>query len=194
MSKRANSDSVFTPELLRITKIFGVVSLGLVLILSFFNERRANNTGKDQSFVMTSANRMYFQNVKAIQYDREVRRDAGMTVYRHKKRILEENNPTIGLMIILNPTKDEAYIYLEPINLNWPITLRIISSEKRKSYTFENGNKSDHLHYFQILKPAIEAGNMIEIQTSSGWNPIWSTPKEKEALNAILEDFQNLTD
>ncbi|WP_075348769.1 hypothetical protein [Algoriphagus marinus] len=194
MSKRANSDSVFTPELLRIIKIFGVVSLGLVLILSFFNERRANNTGQDQSFVMTSANRMYFQNVKAIQYDRELRRDAGMTVYRHKKRILEENNPTIGLMIILNPTKDEAYIYLEPINLNWPITLRIISSEKPKSYTFENGNKSDHLHYFQILKPAIEAGNLIEIQTSSGWNPIWSTPKEKEALNAILEDFQNLTD
>jgi hypothetical protein len=194
MSKRANSDSVFTPELLRIIKIFGVVSLGLVLILSFFNERRANNTGKDQSFVMTSANRMYFQNVKAIQYDREVRRDAGMTVYRHKKRILEENNPTIGLMIILNPTKDEAYIYLEPINLNWPITLRIISSEKPKTYTFENGNKSDHLYYFQLLKPAIEAGNLIEIQASSGWNPIWSTPKEKEALNAIMEDFQNLTD
>ncbi|MDG1279130.1 MAG: hypothetical protein P8O16_17765 [Algoriphagus sp.] len=194
MSKRANSDSVFTPELIRIIKIFGAVSLGLVLMLSFFNERRANNTGQDQTFVMTSANRMYFQNVKAIQYDMEVRRDAGMTVYRHKKLTPEANNSNISIMIILNPSKDEAYIYLEPIKLNWPITLRIISNEKSKTYTFENGNKSDHLHYFQLLKPAIEAGNLIEIQTGSGWNPIWSTPKEKEALNAILEDFQNLTD
>jgi hypothetical protein len=137
---------------------------------------------------------MYFQNVKAIQYDRELRRDAGMTVYRHKKLMLEGANPDISMMIILNPSKDEAYIYLEPINLDWPINLRIISNEKSKSYTFDNGNKSDHLHYFQILKPAIQAGNLIELQTSSGWNPIWSTSKEKEALNAIFEDFQNLTD
>ena len=194
MSKRANSDSVFTPELLQIIKIFGAVSLGLVLILSFFNERRASNTGQDQTFMMTSASRMYFQNVKGIQYDRELRRDAAMTVYRHKKLTVEGANPNMSMMIILNPSKDEAYIYLEPINLDWPLTLRIYSNENSKSYTFENGNKSDHLHYFQLLKPAIEAGSLIELQTRFGWNPIWSTPKEKEALKAILEDFENLID
>lgn len=193
MSKRVNSDSVFTPELLRIVKIFGAFSLGLVLILSFFNERRADNTGRDQTFAMTSANRIYFQNVKSVNYDREVRRDAGMTVYLNKKLRLEGPDPNIGLAIILNPTKDEAYIYLEPKNLDWPITMRIDSNDTSKSYTFENGNKSDHLSYFQLLKPAIQAGNLIEIKTSSGWSPIWSTPKEKEALNAILDDFHNLT-
>lgn len=193
MSKRVNSDSVFTPELLRIVKIFGAFSLGLVLILSFFNERRADNTGRDQTFAMTSANRIYFQNVKSVNYDREVRRDAGMTVYLNKKLRLEGPDPNIGLAIILNPIKDEAYIYLEPKNLDWPITMRIDSNDTSKSYTFENGNKSDHLSYFQLLKPAIQAGNLIEIKTSSGWSPIWSTPKEKEALNAILDDFHNLT-
>jgi hypothetical protein len=193
MSKRVNSDSVFTPELLRIVKIFGAFSLGLVLILSFFNERRADNTGRDQTFAMTSANRIYFQNVKSVNYDREVRRDAGMTVYLNKKLRLEGPDPNIGLAIILNPIKDEAYIYLEPKNLDWPITMRIDSNDTSKSYTFENGNKSDHLSYFQLLKLAIQAGNLIEIKTSSGWSPIWSTPKEKEALNAILDDFHNLT-
>ena len=194
MSKRANSDSVFTPELLRIIKIFGAVSLGLVFVLSFFNDRRADNTGKDRAFVMISANRIYFQNVKVIQYDREVRRDAGMTVYQHKKLQTEGNNPNVSLLIILNPKNDEAYIYLEPINLEWPIKLRIDSMEMSKTYTFENGNKSDHLRYFQLLRPFIQSGAMIQVQTSSGWKPVWSSSKDKEAINATLEDFQNLTD
>jgi hypothetical protein len=35
---------------------------------------------------------------------------------------------------------------------------------------------------------------LIELQTDEGWIPIWTSPKEKEAIKAILEDYKNLTE
>jgi|AntRauMFilla1563_2_1112583.scaffolds.fasta_scaffold00396_5 hypothetical protein len=194
MSKRANSDSVFSPELLRIIKIFGAFSVGLVLVLSFFNERRADNTGKDRTFEMTSASRLYFQNVKAIQYDRELRRDAEMTIYRHKKSRLEDDKTSVILMIILNIQRDEAYIYLEPKGIDWPLEFKLKSDDQSTEVMFQNGNKSDHLNMFRTLEAYIGADASIQLKTESGWIPIWETPKEREALNSILEDYRKLTE
>lgn len=194
MSKRANSDSVFSPELLRIIKIFGVFSVGLVLVLSFFNERRAENTGKDRTFEMTSASRLYFQNVKAIQYDRELRRDAEMTIYRHKKSRFDDDKTSVILMIILNIQRDEVYIYLEPKGIDWPLQFKLKNDNQSTQVLFQNGNKSDHLNMFRTLKAYIGANASIQLKTESGWIPIWETPKEREALNSIVEDYQKLTE
>jgi hypothetical protein len=193
MAKPIKSDSTLTPELVKIIKVFGLVSIALVIFFSFFNDRRANNTGQDETFRMSSSARMYFSNVRGISYDREVRRDAGMQIFRNKTFSNEDEDPNLGLILILNPGKDEAYIYLEPINLDWPITLRLKSANGQESFSFENGNKSDHFRYFEILKPAIESSELIEVQTAKGWIPIWTSPKEKEAIKAILEDYKNLT-
>lgn len=194
MAKPIKSDSTLTPELVKIIKVFGLVSIALVFFFSFFNDRRANNTGQDEIFRMSSSARMYFSNVRGISYEREVRRDAGMQIFRNKAFNNEDENPNLGLILILNPKKDEAYIYLEPINLDWPITLRLKSASGQESHSFENGNKSDHLRYFEILKSAIESSELIELQTDEGWIPIWTSPKEKEAIKAILEDYKNLTE
>ena len=193
MAKPIKSDPILTPELIKIIKGFGLASVALVVFFSFFNERRANNTGQDQAFRMSSSARMYFSNVRGINYEREVRIDAGMQIFRNKAFSNKEENPNLSLILILNPGKDEAYIYLEPINLDWPITIRLKSTNGLESPTFENGNKSDHLRYCKILKTAIEGSELIELQTDEGWIPIWTSQKEKEAIKAVLEDYQKLT-
>jgi hypothetical protein len=193
MAKPIKSDTILTPELIKIIKGFGLASVALVVFFSFFNERRANNTGQDEAFRMSSSARMYFSNVRGINYEREVRRDAGMQIFRNKAFSNKDDNPNLLLILILNPGKDEAYIYLEPINLDWPITIRLKSTNGLESPTFENGNKSDHLRYCKILKTAIEGSELIELQTDEGWIPIWTSQKEKEAIKAVLEDYQKLT-
>ena len=81
------SHDTFSPEMLRILKIFGVGSLVFVFIMSFFNERRANNSGQEDSpMSIGDADRLYFKNVRAAYYDVEERKDARMTIYRHGKR------------------------------------------------------------------------------------------------------------
>jgi hypothetical protein len=193
MAKLIKSDPILTPELIKIIKWFGLVSIALVVFFSFFNERRANNTGQDEIFLMSSSARLYFSNVRGINYEREVRRDAGMQIFRNKAFSNKDDNSNLALILILNPGKDEAYIYLEPINLDWPITIRLKSMNGLESQTFENGNKSDHLRYCKILKTAIEGSKQIELQTDEGWIPIWTSQKDKEAIKAVLEDYQKLT-
>jgi hypothetical protein len=193
MAKPIKTNSTLTPELVKIIKVFGLISIALVILFSFFNDRRANNTGKDGDFRMSSSARIYFSNVRGINYEREFRTDAGMQIFRNKAFNNEDENPNLGLILILNPVKEEAYIYLEPINLDWPVSLRLKSAKGLESYSFENGNKADHLRYFEILKPAVKSSELIELQTDEGWIPIWTSLKEKEAIKTILEDFKNLT-
>ena len=51
----------FSPEMIKIYKIFGLGSLLFVLLLSFFNERRANNSGEEKPLMrITDSDRLIF--------------------------------------------------------------------------------------------------------------------------------------
>ena len=192
MPSRQKSTEIFTPELIKIFKIFGLISIGLVLLLSFFNTKRANNSGDDLTFRMTSSSRLYFLNVRALKYDRESRSDAGMLLFRHGKREIPDSNPSLDLVIILNSQKDEAYLYLKPINMDWPLEIRASKDGKQHVFQFQNSNNSDFLNYVRDLEPWIIDDAKFELKKDSTWTSIWAKPKEKEALKAILEDYFRL--
>ncbi|UZD21549.1 hypothetical protein [Algoriphagus halophytocola] len=192
---RQKKDAVFTPELIRILKIFGIFSIAFVVLLSFFDSKRASNSGKDLAFRMSSSSRIFFLNLKAIHYDRAIRADAGMTLFRHADREKSDSRPLLDVLIILNPIKDEAYLYLEPINTSWPIALRVGREGKlEKEFLFENGNKSDFLDYLSQLEPWLDPESKIELKSGEDWNPIWNTAKERNAILETLEDFARLTE
>ncbi|MDP2040893.1 MAG: hypothetical protein Q8S14_07045 [Algoriphagus sp.] len=188
----AQSDQVLTPELVKLLKIFIFLSLGLVLILSFFNSYRANNTGEDKSYRVNDSNRLYFMNVRAIHYDREVRRDAGMTLFRHGKRLQSDAQPTLDLVILLNPVKDDAYIYFELKNADWPIRLSAKTDKDVLVFDFSNGNNDEHFGLIQKLKPLIQANAEFELILDGKTFPIWSNEKEKEAVKSVVEDYFRL--
>lgn len=192
MPNRQNTSEIFNPELVKLLKIFGLTSVLFVLFLSFFNTKRANNSGDDLTFRITSSSRLYFLNVRAIRYDRESRSDAGMILFRHGKREISDSKPTLDLVIILNSQKDEAYIYLEPGNMDWPLEIRASKDGKEEMFQFQNSNNSDFLEYVRKLEPWIKDDAEFELKKDSMWTPIWSKPKEKEALKTILEDYFRL--
>jgi len=192
MAQKPKTDPILTPELIRIIKIFGIASISLVLVLSFFNDKRANNSGEDDTFRMADSDRLYFLNVRASYYDRENRTDAGMTLFRHGKRQISDSIPALDLLIILNSQKDEAYLYLEPLNLDWPIKIRASGQNQSEEFILENGNKSDHKSHLDKLKPWIEDTASFDLWFKEGWIPIWETPKEKEVLKTVLNDYFRL--
>lgn len=192
MPNRQNTSEIFNPELVKLLKIFGLTSVLFVLFLSFFNTKRANNSGDDLTFRITSSSRLYFLNVRAIRYDRESRSDAGMILFRHGKREISDSKPTLDLVIILNSQKDEAYLYLEPGNMDWPLEIRASKDGKEEMFQFQNSNNSDFLEYVRKLEPWIKDDAEFELKKDSMWTPIWSKPKEKEALKTILEDYFRL--
>ncbi len=189
MKKR---DPIFTPELVKILKIFIFSALALVLVLSFFNEYRADNTGQDRTFRMANSNRIYFQNVRSINYDREIRQDAGMQLFRHRQRLRSEARPTLDLVILINPKKDEAYIYFELKNAEWPIQIQITGNGEAETHDFVNGNKLEHFGLFQKLVPAIKNDADFELVIGENSFPLWSEQKEKEAVKTVMEDYLRL--
>lgn len=192
MAQKLQTDPILTPELIKIIKIFGIASISLVFILSFFNDKRANNSGEDDTFRMADSDRLYFLNVRASYYDRENRSDAGMALFRHGKRQISDSIPTLDLLIILNSQKDEAYLYLEPMNFDWPIKIRASTELKSEEFTLDNGNKFDHKSNVDKLKPWIEETASFDFWYRNAWIRIWASPKEKEVLKTILNDYFRL--
>ncbi|MFN3757704.1 MAG: hypothetical protein ACK4SF_00685 [Algoriphagus aquaeductus] len=185
-------DPVLTPELIKILKIFIFSSLGLVLVFSFFNSYRADNTGQNRTFRVADADRLYFLNVRGLSYDRELRKDAGMTLFRHGKRKVEEENPTFFPLIIHNPIKDEAYVYFELLNSDYPVKIFAKSTDIIDSVEFSNGNNQDHLDLVYKIKPWIEASYEFELAISGKRFPLWSDEKEKDVLKTVMEDYFRL--
>jgi hypothetical protein len=146
-------DPVLTPELIKIMKIFIFSSLGLVLVFSFFNSYRADNTGADRTFKMTDSDKLYFLNVRSIHYDRELRRDAGMTLFRHGKRFQPDSLPSFHPLIILNPVKDDAYVFFELQHAEYPIRLQASLGSETQFIDFSNGNNQDHFKLLNQVKP-----------------------------------------
>ena len=191
MSKR---DPIFTPELVKVLKIFIFSSLALVLVLSFFNGYRANNSGEDRTFRVTDSNRLYFQNVRSIHYDREIRQDASMTLFRHRNRLETDTLPSLDLVIILNPVKDDAYIYFELKNGEWPIQIRTTYSGMVETIDFGNGNNLDHFDLLRKITPAIEQNAQFELILGGKIYPLWAEEKEKDVFKTVSEDYFRLLD
>ncbi|WP_297336409.1 hypothetical protein [Algoriphagus sp.] len=187
----AAKDSILTPELLKILKIFGLASVVLVLILSFFDTHRASNSGEDLTFRISDSARLFFLNLKAINYEREVRSDAGMTLFRHGGFQDERKEADLHLMIILNPNQGEAYLYLKPVKLDFPFSIQK-SGEDSSILTLVDGNKFDHLRQVEALKPWIENGEELELVIKNQKIPLWQSKSEKEALKSTLEDYFRL--
>ena len=190
-----NKKESFSPELIRLLKIFGIGSLVFVLVMSFFNEKRANNSGKEPSPMrMGDAERIFFKNVRAAYYDIENRKDAKMTIYRHGKRKKDTNLPNLVFSIILNQGTDEAYIFLEPDFAEFPIHLKWSHPDKNLEgeITFEGGDKFAHFEFAQKIAPLLLENVYFEIRKSDGWTPLWVDEKEKNAVLITIEDYQKL--
>lgn len=185
-------DPVLTPELIRIIKVFILSALAFVLVLSFFNSYRANNSGQDKTFKVADSDRLYFLNVRGIHYNRELRKEAGMTLFRHKKWPSRESAPTFHPTIILNPLKDEAYIYFELENTSYPIQLELVRNGHSELVVFNDGNNLDHLTLIQKLTPYFNENQLVNLKTGAEVFPLWNTDKEKDIFKTITEDYFRL--
>jgi hypothetical protein len=190
-----NNKDTLSPELIRLLKIFGIGSFVFVLVMSFFNEKRANNSGKEPCPMrMTDAERIYFKNVRSAYYDIEIRRDAKMTVYRHGKRSKDTNRPTLVFSIILNQINDEAYIFLEPNFEELPVRIKWSIPDKNQEgeITFEGGDKFAHFEFTQKITPLLLDNAIFEILVKESWRTLWRDEKEKNAVMVTIEDYQKL--
>ncbi|TVP48304.1 MAG: hypothetical protein EA341_11320 [Mongoliibacter sp.] len=189
------SPDTFSPEMIRIFKIFGFGSLFFVFVLSFFNEKRANNTGEmDSIMYVADPERIYFKNLRASHYDIEGRNDAKMNLYRHGKREKSDSQPHLNFMILLNRVKNEAYIYAEPFPESLPLKIKWINSDSGESgeLEFQGGNKFAHFEFAEQIYPKLIENTYFEMWHNEDWVPILTEGPERDAVKVTLVDFYRL--
>ncbi|MDN3669088.1 hypothetical protein QWY93_07090 [Echinicola jeungdonensis] len=193
------AEPILTPELIRIMKIFGLASLCIVLIFSFFNERRANNSGDSSITRITASSRLFFENVRQIKYEKETRRDAKMDIFRLKKRIKSKKLYLINLSIIISRLRDEAYIFVEPseiLSQQNKIQLRWHDQHQRENgqISFEPGDRFAHFDFVKKLFLLLEEDKDFEVKINGAWKKILADEKERKAFITTATDYFRLVE
>ena len=180
---------VFTPDLIKVLKIFLGSALGLVLLLSFFDGYRANNTGKDRTFQVADADRLFFVNLRSIHYDREVRQEADMELFRHGKRLKSDTIPRFFPAILLPSKTKEAYLFFELEGADYPIQIQAILGDEVIQIPFDLSGNTAHKSLGEQLWPLLQQQASFNLLVQGKEYPLWQTESDKEVLKTVLTDY-----
>ena len=180
---------VLTPDLIKVLKIFLGSALALVLVLSFFDGYRANNTGKDRSFQVADADRLFFVNLRSIHYDREVRLEAEMELFQHGKRLKSDTIPTFFPAILLPSKTNEAYLFFELEGVDYPIQIQAKFGEDVIQIPFDLEGNTAHKALGEQLWTLLQQNASFSLSVDGKEYPLWQTESEKEVLKTVLTDY-----
>ena len=180
---------VLTPDLIKVLKIFLGSALGLVLLLSFFDGYRANNTGKDRTFQVADADRLFFVNLRSIHYDREVRQEAEMELFRHGKRRKFDTIPSFFPAILLPSKTKEAYLFFELEGADYPIQIQAILGDEVIQIPFDLSGNTAHKSLGEQLWSLLQQQVSFKLLVEGKEYPLWQTESDKEVLKTVLTDY-----
>jgi len=180
---------VFTPDLIKVLKIFLGSALGIVLLLSFFDGYRADNTGKDRSFKIANADKLFFVNLRSIHYDRELRSEAKMEIFRHGKRQIAPNTPSFFPAILFPSKEGEAYLFFELEGATYPIQIQVKDQGKETKISFDLAGNTGHKALAEQLWPFLQRDASFTWEVNGSKYPLWANESEKEVLKTVLTDY-----
>ena len=180
---------VLTPDLIKVLKIFLGSALGLVLLLSFFDGYRANNTGKDRTFQVADADRLFFVNLRSIHYDREVRQEAEMELFRHGKRRKFDTIPSFFPAILLPSKTKEAYLFFELEGADYPIQIQAILGDEVIQIPFDLSGNTAHKSLGEQLWSLLQQQVSFKLLVEGKEYPLWQTESDNEVLKTVLTDY-----
>ena len=180
---------VFTPDLIKVLKIFLGSALGLVLLLSFFDGYRADNTGKERTFQAADADRLFFVNLRSIHYDREVRQEAEMELFRHGKRRKFDTIPSFFPAILLPSKTKEAYLFFELEGADYPIQIQVILGDEIIQIPFDLSGNTAHKSLGEQLWLLLQQKVSFKLLVEGKEYPLWQTESDQEVLKTVLTDY-----
>ena len=180
---------VLTPDLIKVLKIFLGSALALVLLLSFFDGYRANNTGKERTFQVADADRLFFVNLRSIHYDRELRSEAKMELFRHGKRPKFDTIPSFFPAILLPSKTKEAYLFFELEGADYPIQIQAMLGDEVIQIPFDLSGNTAHKSLGEQLWPLLQQQASFKLLLQGKEYPLWQTESDQEVLKTVLTDY-----
>lgn len=180
---------VLTPDLIKVLKIFLGSALGLVLLLSFFDGYRADNTGKDRSFKVADADKLFFVNLRSIHYDRELRSEAKMELFRHGKRPKFDTIPRFFPAILFPSKTNDSYLFFELEGADYPIQIQATLGDEVIQIPFDLSGNTAHKSLGEQLWPLLQQQTSFKLLVKGKEYPLWQTESDQEVLKTVLTDY-----
>ncbi|WP_162416336.1 hypothetical protein [Cyclobacterium roseum] len=192
----SNKDQL-SREMYRLLKIFGTASLGLVLLLSFFNEYRASNSGEDPEFAITDAGFLFFKNIRRIDY--EVKQLPTVDRYVHEDFDPDSLKSGLQIELIVQKNRNTAVPFLVlkgSLIGKSPLLLQNLDEHKKPKDSLElrQGNRYTHLENATKLRDWLSTDlNSIRAKADEGWVKLFEDEKERKAFLQTFQDFEKIT-
>jgi hypothetical protein len=199
MVKHAANNDNSQKEMFKLLKIFGFASLGLVFLLSFFNDYRANNSGEDPTFTIKDAGLLFFYNLRRIDYRLTRLPEAKIEIYTNDAFDKDSTKNGILLDIIINKNNQTAFLYLKPqgvFSTAKNLRVRNGNQPEDKSFTLDTQTADRQIHLEAVQKIAHwlqEEEGSVEVYVDKKWFPLTPEIKEKEAFLNAYNDFLKIT-
>ena len=150
----------------------------------------------EPTFGTTDDAEIRFRNVRQLAYSWEDREDAGMRLYRYKRRPQQYNHPDVEALLLLSPITDRAYIRAEVVGdtllpdtayVHWQL------ADSSGTLVLTTLNAVGQYRLATQLYEALQAKATLSLEVPGrGTWPLFDHPRGQSAYETTMEDFYRL--
>lgn len=141
--------------------------------------------------------RLFFKNVRQLDYEIEIRPKLKKTIYRIEERIISDSIPIINLCIVQDNVSGTSYLMLEPNALfqdETEVTIKVANAVTgvERQIVYEQGNiKQQFFLAAELYNELLDNSSFYYVKESKEL-PFLSTTDEREAFRKTMMDYCRL--
>ena len=175
-----------------------LIPLAIVVLQALSEATKSPPDFSEPKFFAPDDAEIRFYNVRQLAYDREDRNDAGVRIFRYKKR---PQSPEVDVQaaLLISPLQDRAYIKVELQNLETTDSVTFYrthpDTQRTDSLRFGQGTMMEQFFTAVWLYQALERDMPLQMAFGAGEaKPVLAKPQARQAFRATLEDYFDLVD
>ncbi|HAP62425.1 MAG TPA: hypothetical protein DCR93_23985 [Cytophagales bacterium] len=176
--------------------VWVLIPVGFVVLQVLYNATEQELDLTEPKFLATDDAEIRFYNVRQLSYDRENRDDAGMRLFRYRRRPKWDSSSVMAqAALVISPRQDKAFVMLELLGLpnRDSVMLSMEQPDTTFSIAFGQGSMIEHFLVTGALYKTLDRGGKVLLTTAEGEEfPLLVTSSGRDAFLTSLDDFYKL--
>ena len=173
----------------------------IIFIISLFScqhrkEERSRIT--NSVFQTDDPSRIYFNNIRSINYYRTRKPNTDIDIYQLKKTVRTDERPIVRALILDNWMDKEAYVFVEKNeypSFHEPLTVIIQGDNTVDTLQLAVFNKKNQYQFTEQVYHALTNRHPVAVKTKGGsFVPIYETYQDRNNFLTTLKDYYVLID
>lgn len=181
--------------------LLGFVALAFVLMFLFpppAAEPQVKFSG-DEQFRTTAPSRIYFKNMRQVNYYKEPVKGNDSDLFRFRKFRVNDDVPLLYPVIVNNWMSSEAYIFIQRNDYPYfpeDLHIRWRTDSSQGNYHLGTPSRPAQYEFAGKIYNSLKKQHRLSIQTSkdSSYVPIFEEAQDRQHFMQVLRDYYELTE